>query len=63
MNKLTDFDMQVLRMLNGDIELPWGAAVSVALEWLSGQGLASDRLPYRITEAGRTLLSTTKDEG
>lgn len=52
---LTPLELKVLRMLNGDIPFEWGAATSACLEHLEGCGYAT-RIPYTITEAGRTAL-------
>ena len=60
---LTEFEVQVLEMLNGTREVPWGAAVSVALEHLSGLGFATKDLPYSITESGRALLRALIEKG
>lgn len=54
--RLTDYEIEVLRMMNGGPKLPWGAAMSAALEFLVGCGLATKGPHYRITEAGKSVL-------
>lgn len=60
MAELTDHERQVLRMLAGEIELPWGAWISACLEHLRAVGYATG-IPYRITEAGRAALEAKRD--
>jgi hypothetical protein len=41
---LCDFELQVLRMLAGrGPSIPWGAALGAALEFLTGNGFATQR--------------------
>lgn len=57
MVKLSDFEKRVLVAVGGGGPVPWGAAVSVALEFLSENGLVTDGPHYRITDVGRTALA------
>lgn len=55
--KLTKYDLSILRMMNGGPTVPWGAAMSAALEFLKGDGLVEQEgTNYWITEAGRRAL-------
>lgn len=60
--RLTQYEIDVLRMMDGGPDLPWGAAMSVALEFLSGRGLCTRGPSYQITEAGRRALSENGGE-
>lgn len=51
---LNEYEIDVLRMLAGEIDGDWGAWVSECLESLVAKGLAAPG--YRITEAGRAAL-------
>jgi hypothetical protein len=53
---MTDMDVEVLRILNGE-ELPnwsWGAAMAVCCSYLKGKGYAQEL--YEISPKGRQLL-------
>lgn len=53
---ITDMDIEVLRILNGD-DVPgwgWGGAMSVCLEFLRSVGLAKGT--YEITDKGKEFL-------
>jgi predicted transcriptional regulator len=61
---VTKFELDILRHLNGEEtpELRWGAAMSVAIEWLHGGGYVRREfnkrsLNYVITDKGKALLS------
>ena len=63
----TEFDMMVLRAMNGEDvpELNWGAAMSETLGSLVAQGLArrsysETSVRYDITDAGRVILDGKK---
>ena len=64
MSEPTDFDVDVLRAMNGE-DVPgmaWGAAMSVAIEYLYGAGYASRNLKngvlaYVPSEKGLALLA------
>ncbi|PSJ60807.1 hypothetical protein [Pseudaminobacter soli (ex Li et al. 2025)] len=56
MPKLCEYEIEVLRMMDGGPELPWGAAMSAALEFLADRGLCTRGPNYRITPAGRAAL-------
>lgn len=66
--KLCDFELDVLRMLNGTgPAIPWGAALGAALECLGGSGFIQSTynedtrtLHYSITDRGRAALEATK---
>lgn len=63
MSKLTEKERSVLSMMNGGPEVPWGAAMSAALEFLKGDGLVEQEgSNYWITEAGIRALED-KGEG
>ncbi len=62
--KLCDYELKVLRELNGENPegMQWGAALSAALGFLCGSGLArkqimSGYIRYVITDAGRAHLA------
>lgn len=67
---MTAFDIQVLRAVSGEkVEgLAWGAAMSVAIEFLGGHGLvrkvrSDDRMRYVLTATGQAYLAeATKRE-
>jgi hypothetical protein len=61
MGNLTDYEITILRMLNGETVdgLLWGAAMSEAIEALFEGGYVTRRGPaitYVISERGRRLL-------
>lgn len=59
--KLSEYDLSILRMMTGGPSVPWGAAMSAALEFLKGDGLVEQEgTNYRITDAGRQALATSK---
>ena len=63
MAKLTKFEVDVLRMMTGGPAVPWGAALSAALEFLVGDGLVEQEgTRYYITEAGRRALEAQGGE-
>lgn len=51
---LNEYEIEVLRMLAGEIERDWGAWVAACLETLVAKGLAAPA--YHITDAGRAAL-------
>lgn len=51
---LNQYEIDVLRMLAGEIEREWGAWVSACLESLVARGLVAST--YHITDAGRRAL-------
>ena len=53
-----EYEIEVLRMLNGERELPWGSWVGACIEFLSEAGYVTKRPPYSITERGRAFLKT-----
>lgn len=66
MNKLCDFEFEVLESLAGlKPPVPWGAALGAALGFLKGRGyveavfIAGDGKHYRISQAGMDLLKGT----
>lgn len=69
MADLSDYDRDILRMLNGEkVEgLAWGAAMGAAIGFLRGDGFVRQSVKdgaivYEITDAGRTALSTSTTE-
>lgn len=55
--KLTAYEISILRMMAGGPSVPWGAAMSAALEFLKGDGLIKQEgTNYWITPAGRAAL-------
>lgn len=60
--KLTEHEIEVLRMLAGEIQISWGAWVGACLEFLGEMGLATQGCPYSITDAGRSALSKARGE-
>jgi hypothetical protein len=58
---MTDMDVDVLRILNGeDVHgYVWGAAIAVTLEYLKGRGYAHGC--YEITEKGKRALQALED--
>jgi len=57
---LIDKEIEVLKMLAGEREPEWGAAVSVCLESLAGAGYCTNGPAYMITEAGTAALARAK---
>jgi len=62
MRPLDPYEIDLLRMMTGGPEMPWGAAMSVALEYLAGRGFCSRGPNYQITEAGRLVLAAVEGE-
>ena len=63
MEDLTQMDIEVLRILNGE-DVPgwkWGAAMSECCQHLKGLGYA--RGSYEITDAGKQLLESQPQSG
>lgn len=62
-NKLCEYEMNLLRHCNGEeiSGLSWGAAMSVALEYLESDGLIESRSgSYKITQKGIDKINDTK---
>ena len=53
----TGHEIEVLRMINGDLPMEHGAWVNACAEFLSEMGLVS-RVGYGITPKGREFLKT-----
>lgn len=53
---LTETEIEVLRMMSGEAEGRWGAAVSASLEFLQEFGYCTRGPNYQITDAGRKAL-------
>src|SRR5690606_594206 len=53
---LTEHEIEVLAMLNGDRSGEWGSWVAACLEFLAEAGLCTRGPNYQITEAGRAAL-------
>lgn len=58
---MTEYERKVLREAAGDPQpdLHWGAAMSVAIEYLSESGYLTEGPDYRITPQGRAALEDT----
>ena len=56
---MTSYERDILRHLSGeDVPgLAWGAAMSVAVEWLQGMGYVTRGSKVTITDAGRAALT------
>ena len=56
--KLTQHEIEVLRILNGETVEGWcaGAAMNACCAYLKNQGLATGQ--YQITDAGRAFLAS-----
>lgn len=53
----TGFELQILREVAGEAPpTAWGASVSVALEWLHGQGYVTSTIGGVLTDKGRKAL-------
>ena len=62
MADLDPYEIAVLRMMDGSgPELPWGAAMSVALQRLAGIGMATRGPNFQITQAGQDALTSHGD--
>lgn len=59
--KLTEYEVEVLKMLDGQREFEWGAWVGACLEQLASEGYCTRSMPYQITPAGRAALEGGKD--
>ena len=60
---LTEYEVSILRMMDGGPSVPWGAAMSAALEFLVGDGMVEQEGDsYFITEAGRAALEAADDQ-
>jgi len=57
-NEPTSHEVEVLRMLNGEVDFPWGAWVGACLEFLSGSGYCTRGPNYQITDKGKDYLKT-----
>jgi hypothetical protein len=60
MSDLTPYDREVLKEIaqpGSGKDLSWGAAMSVTLEWLQGQGYATRGISTKITDKGRAELT------
>lgn len=57
---LTSHEIEVLRMLAGEIPATWGAWVAACLEYLSGVGLCTRGPNYQITDSGRVWLANNR---
>ena len=60
MSDLTPYDPEVLKEIaqpGSGKDLSWGAAMSVTLGWLQGQGYATRGLRPKITDKGRAELA------
>ncbi len=59
MNDLCEFEVEVLRALNGEREpIKWGAALGAALGFLKGSGYVSlTNGTYAITEKGKSAIT------
>lgn len=61
----TDFELKVLLELSGEpqVGMMWGAAMTIALEWLKGNGYVSFHgHSYDLTRKGRDFLEKRKEE-
>lgn len=65
---MIDFEKEILRHLNGeDVPgLSWGAAMSEAIEYLSGNGYVTPRrgplgINYKITDKGLEAIAMVKE--
>lgn len=56
-DKLNDFEIEVLRMLNGEKEIQWGAWVGACLEYLSDGGYCTRSPNYEILPRGKQYLA------
>lgn len=52
-----EYEIRVLRMLNGEGEEEWGAWVGACLEFLQGAGFCTRGPNYRITDKGCDYLA------
>jgi hypothetical protein len=60
MSDLTPYDREVLKEIaqpGSGKDLSWGAAMSVTLGWLQGQGYATRGFRPEITDKGRAELA------
>ena len=63
-SNISSYEIQVLRMLNGDIPWESGAWVNACFEFLGNEGLCSRTVPYVITTKGIAWLEEEdKDDG
>ena len=55
---VADFELKVLRYLNGDegVSVPAGSSVNAACSYLKGRGFVSSP-PYEITKKGEEFLT------
>ena len=60
-NELTSHEWKVLKMLNGDLNLPWGAMVNACLEHLEASDYCTRGPGYKITEKGRQALRDKRE--
>ena len=62
MKELTSHELEVLKMLNGELEVVWGAWVAACLEVLVGYGYSTRSPNYQITQLGKDYLAKKKLE-
>lgn len=62
MKELTTHEIEVLKMLNGEKEVVWGAWVAACLESLVGFGHSTSSPNYNITQLGKDYLAKIKLE-
>jgi hypothetical protein len=55
---LTEHEIEVLKMMNGQREGEWGAWVGACLEFLQGHGLCTRGPNYQLTDEGKRVLAT-----
>ena len=53
---LNEYEIEVLRMFNGEIEIPWGAWVGACIESLQGMGYITRGMTITITDKGKEYL-------
>lgn len=53
---LVHHEIEILRMLNGEVEYAWGAWISACLEVLVARGYSTAFPHYQITDKGRAAL-------
>lgn len=59
---MTEHEIEVLKMLNGEREGEWGAWVGACLEFLSGSGYCTRGPHYQITDKGKSFLASLETE-
>jgi len=57
---LTEHEWQVLEMVAGQREIPWGSWVGACIEFLQDYGLVTRGMEWKLTERGEMVFKNRK---